>query len=177
MTSSWLPRMSGSMSELTDAIANAVSLLPTGVKSDLGVHFLTEHRVLRISGTDGYTFVTQALETEHEEEPLDHFLDKAIVKALPKDVGLVEVLEAVLLQGVPRTESNILQLIDMATSPLSGSPVSELRFAPDRIKKIGALKPSGLPIVCKLLDLEHITCIQFDYGDASGIFTLLEDPS
>ena len=163
------------MSELHDAIANAVSLLPTGVKSDLGVHFLLDGNSLRISGTDGYTFVTQVVEVEEGNIAIDHFLDKAIVKALPKDIEVDDLISEIAESGVPRTEGNVIQLIDMATSPMTEETVSTIRFAPDRIKKIGSLKPPGLPIVCRLLALESITCIQFDYGDAKGIFTLLEE--
>lgn len=164
------------MSDLQDAIANAVSLLPTGVKSDLGVHFLLEGGGLRISGTDGYTFVTQLVDIDPGAPKIDHFLDKATVKALPKELNMSTLVAEIAESGVPRTESNMIQLIDMATSPFAEAFMSEIRFAPDRVKKIGSLKPAGLPIVCRLLSLGAVPCVQFDYGDAKGIFTLLEGP-
>jgi len=159
---------------LRNALANAISVLPTGVKNDLGVHFLATREGLRVSGSDGYTFVTQLVSVDVVPGTEVH-VPKTVLKTLPKDFELPDLMALLESDGCPPASHTFTTLINMATDPLGGEARTEFSWAPDRVKKIGMLKPAGLPIQCVHDSNEHVDYVRFTYGDVQGVFTLLED--
>lgn len=163
--------------QFRDALANAISVLPVGVKNHPGVLMQSYGGTLYVSATDGYVYVVTEVFLPVK---MDHtaFVDKAAAKAMLgseeplKDfASLPEVGEEV------QERQNLEALYAMASDPGSDTEANALTYAADRVKKLGSLKPAGLPLLVIPARDAGVWYARFVYGEQTyGVFTLLDLP-
>lgn len=161
------------MATFEEALQNAVSVLPAGVKNHPGVYVEATAGIANVMATDGYVYVCTMAPAD--EVTFHGFLSKAQAKdVLSAESPLDALVEQV--AGIDQEAlGNLLDLRSMALNRYYDVTAVILRYVPDRFKKLGALKPQGEYIDTWPAEECGNKYVRFRYGrNTIGVFTLLD---
>ena len=165
------------MTTVEQALQNAVLALPVGVKNHPGVLVYVEGGSLFASATDGYVYINTMVLQVDMTLNFRTFVPKAALKAaIDSDEETALALSNLPVVDDPEMEAQLQTLRDMASDDSYDSAIPEFRYAPDRLKKLGSLKPEGRPVTIRLASENGLNYARFGYGGSTvGVFTLLEE--
>lgn len=160
---------------LEDALQNALLFAGDSKSASQGlIKVSSDFQTMQVfvEAYDDFTYVRTTVnevetETQWYKDPRDIFLEaKAVRAALREGLGAVEALET---HPDPGCFGDAAELISQPAALLDG-----FYFSVDRWKKLGSLKPAGLPMEFRTHSDGGFPYGSFKYGSSVGLVSFLD---
>lgn len=158
------------MATLVEALQNAVLFAGDAKTASRGlIKIETFGKLLTVEAYDDFTWVCTSVENPWNEPRL-MFVSKANIQADLKQSDVAFYVAGRASEPDPGCFGDASEMITQPTSPKD-----RFWLSIDRWKKLGSLKPTGLPIEIRTHDDAGFPYASFKYGQTTGLLSFLDE--